>query len=231
MKLSMREALEQVRRADEWLAAANPEPFPVPARGLEAVITGGMLGIERSDWVFPGLRERVGAVLRDCPVERLIKGHAGARPYRMAPVSTSPGARMLHACGMAAAPGNEGAVLCFIGQGSAATGSFHEALNLAALRKLPVIFLCHSWNLEHPEAPLPPQVAGSLTAKALSYGLPATTIDGELITEVLHAVSDARSRSGPSFIEARLTPGGDPIDRAYSDLTETDPATGESAIA
>jgi len=227
----MREALEQVRRADNWLAEADPIPFPLPARGLEAIITGGMLGIERTDWVFPGLRERVGAVLRGCPQERLVDGHAGAKPYRIAPVSTSPGARMLHACGMAASPNNEGSVLCFIGQGSAATGSFHEALNLASQKRLPVIFLCHAWNLEHPDAPLPPQVAGSLTAKALAYGLHANTIDGGLITAVLHAVSDARSRPGPSLIEARITPGDDPIERAYSELTESDPATGETAIA
>mgnify|MGYP003951614391 CR=1 FL=1 len=231
MKLSMRKALEQVRQADTWLADNNPAPFHVTARGLEAVITGGMLGMERSDWVFPGLRERVGAVLRGCPHERLVDGHAGARPYRMAPVSTSAGARLLHACGMAASPDNDGSVLCFLGQGSAATGSFHEALNIAAQQKLPVIFLCHNWNLEHPESPMPPQIAGSLTAKGLAYGLHTNAIDGGLITEVLHAVSDARSHPGPSLIEARIIPGEDPIDRAYSELTETDPATGESAIA
>ena len=231
MTLSMRTALERVRQADHWLAENNPVPFHVTANGLEAVITGGMLGIERSDWVFPGLRERVGAVLRDCPNERLVDGHAGARPYRIAPVSTSAGARLLHACGMAATLDNDSAVLCFIGQGSAATGSFHEALNIAAQQKLRVIFLCHTWNLEHPESPLPPQLSGSLSAKGLAYGLQTNTIDGGLITEVLHAVSDARSRPGPSLIEARITPGEDPIERAYSELTETDPATGESAIA
>ncbi len=202
--MSMRSALEQVRAADVELASADPIPFALPARGLEAVITGGFLGMERTDWVFPGLRERTGAVLRGCPVERLRDGHAGARPYRIAPVTTSAGARMLQACGLAAA--GEGSVLCFIGQGSAATGSFHEALNLAALRSLPVVFLCHAWDLSAPDSPLPPQVAGSLSAKALSFGIQARTVDGGDLSEVYSAVSDARAQDGPAFIEARLTP-------------------------
>ena len=225
--MSMRSALEQVRAADVELASTDPIPFALPARGLEAVITGGFLGMERSDWIFPGLRERTGAVLRGCPIERLRDGHAGARPYRVAPVTTSAGARMLHACGLAAA--DKGSVLCFIGQGSAATGSFHEALNLAALRSLPVVFLCHAWDLSAPDSPLPPQVAGSLSAKAIAFGIQARTVDGGLITEVLSAVSEARAQGGPAFIEARLTRGDDPIGRAWDELTETDPATSEAA--
>jgi len=227
--MSMRSALEQVRATDAALAASDPLPFPIPAQGLEAVITGGFLGMERTDWIFPGLRERIGAVLRGCPVERLQDGHTGARPYRVAPVSTSAGARMLQACGLAAL--GEDQVLCFIGQGSAATGSFHEALNLAALKNLPVIFLCSVWDLTEPDAPLPPQVAGSLSAKAVAYGIQTQTVDGGLITEVLSAVSEARAQGGPAFIEARITRGDDPIGRAYDELTETDPATSESAIA
>lgn len=221
--MSLRAALHQLRQVETWLAGHEPSPVHLPIFGLEAVIAGGFLGVESGDWVVPGLRERVGAVLRDCPPERLVDGLSGARPYRVAPITRSPAARMLHACGLAMAQPDH-AVLCFIGQGSASYGAFHEALNLAALRRLHVIFLAHTWNLDEPGAPLPRQVAGSLSAKALAYGVQARSVDGGLVTEVLSAVTDARAHGGPHFIEARLTRGDDPLSRAYDELTEHDPA-------
>ncbi|MCB9744062.1 MAG: hypothetical protein H6741_04870 [Alphaproteobacteria bacterium] len=227
--MSLRAALHQLREAEAQLNAGAPRPFPLPARGLEAVIAGGFLGVDQRDWVVPGLRERVGAVLRSCPVERLMDGFAGARPYRVAPITDDPAARMLHACGLAMAD-PEVAVLCFIGQGSAACGAFHEALNLAALHKLHVIFLAHRWNLDDPDAPVAPQIAGTLAAKALAYGVHARSVDGGLITEVLSAVVDAKAHGGPHLIEAHIERGEDPLSRAYDELTETDPAASQQVV-
>ena len=222
--MSLRAALGQVREAGEWLTEHGSDPYPLPVTGLEAVITGGYLGLDRKDWVLPGLRERAGAVLRSCPQERLVDAGAGARPYRVAPVTLSPAARMLQACGLAMALRDEdAAVLCFIGQGTASYGAFHEALNLAALHKLRVIFLAHSWNLDHPESPLARQVAGALSGHAMAYGIQARAVDGGLVTDVLSAVTDARAAGGPRLIEARLLQGEDPLARAYDELTETEP--------
>lgn len=226
--MSLRAALRTLRETEGWLEQAEPKPLHLPIRGLEAVIAGGYLGMENRDWVVTGLRERVGAVLRGCPQERLVDGHAGARPYRVAPVSLNPAARMLHACGLAMATPDR-AVLCFIGQGSASYGAFHEALNLAALHKLHVIFLAHRWDLDTPDAPLPRQVAGNLAAKAMAYGMQARSIDGGLVTDVLSAVADAHAHGGPHFIEARLTRGQDPLTRARDELNETDPAAASKA--
>ncbi|MCB9761044.1 MAG: hypothetical protein H6739_14490 [Alphaproteobacteria bacterium] len=227
--MSLRAALRQLREADAWLAEQGPRPFPLPIQGLEAVIVGGYLGIESRDWVVPGLRERTGAVLRGCPKERLVDGFAGARPYRITPITADPAARMLHACGLAMADPDR-AVLCFIGQGSASCGAFHEALNLAALHRLHVIFLARTWNLDLPEAPLARQVAGSLSAKALAFGVHARTVDGGLVTEVLSAVADAKAHGGPQFIEARLVRGEDPVQRAEDELTEHDPAVANLVV-
>lgn len=218
--MTLRQALHSLRETEAWLAERSPRPLHLPIRGLEAVIAGGFLGMDSVDWVVPGLRERVGAVLRRCPPERLIDGLAGARPYRVVPISGDPAARMLHACGLARA-NPDAAVLCFVGQGSASYGDFHEALNLAALMRLRVIFLAHSWNLDAPESPLAPQVAGNLASKALAYGVAARSVDGGLVTEVLSAVADARAHGGPHLIEARLTRGDDPLARAEDELTET----------
>ena len=207
----MRAAAAAVRAADEQLAGLSPKPFPVPARGLEAVIAGGFEGVERSDWVFPGLRERVGATLRGCPLERLVDPADGARPYRVAPTSGDPAARMLHACGLAMANPDD-AVLCFIGQGSASYGAFHEALNLAALRWLNVVFLAGTWTLTD-EAPLGPQTAVDLSALAAAYGLRVDVVEGADADAVRAAVAEARAAGGPALVEARLTPGVDPLAR------------------
>ena len=195
---------QQVLEASALLQTQNPLPFPLPVDGIESLVAGGFSGIEKTDWVFPGLRERVGAVLRSCPVERLVDGHAGARPYRVAPVSTSASTRLLQACGVAMAHDSEDAVLCFVGQGAAATGPFYEGLNLAALHQLNVIVLVHRRDLSAPESPLSPQVAGSLAAKAQSFGIASSTVDGSDFDAVKNAVASARKSGGPHLIEALL---------------------------
>ena len=202
-------AIQQIQEADQALQAAEPIPFPLPAVGLEAVIVGGFLGIEKTDWVFPGLRERVGAVLRNCPVERLVDGHAGARPYRIAPISTAPSTRLLQACGVAMGLAEEGDsaqahVLCFVGQGAASTGAFYEALNLAGLHQLNLIILAHRRNLSAEESPLAPQVSGDLASKAEAFGLQSTQVDGTSSAAVKKAVAAARKKGGPHLIEALL---------------------------
>ena len=79
--MSLLAAIERLQQADQALSDADPTPFPLPVAGLEAVIVGAVLALERGDWWVPGLRERVGAVLRDVPLERLIDGLQGAKPY------------------------------------------------------------------------------------------------------------------------------------------------------
>ena len=195
---------EQILEASALLNAQEPTPFPLPVKGLESLIAGGFLGVEKTDWVFPGLRERVGAVLRNCPVERLVNGHEGARPYRVAPVSTSASTRLLQACGIAMAGEPSETVLCFIGQGAAATGPFYEALNLAALHNLNVIILAHQFDLGGKNAPISQQVAGGLAAKAESFGIATSILDGRDFDAVQAAVSSARKAGGPHFIEASL---------------------------
>jgi len=160
--------------------------------------------MERTDWIFAGLRERVGVVLRGCPIERIENGFAGAKPYRLAPISTSPAARMLHACGMSMAKGDDSHVLCFIGQGSSATGEFHEALNLATLHNLNVVFLAHSWDLSSPESPLAKQTASSIAALSKAYGIKGVTVNGSDVAAITKAVSSARKSGGPQLIEAQI---------------------------
>jgi acetoin:2,6-dichlorophenolindophenol oxidoreductase subunit alpha len=97
-------------------------------------------------------------------------------------------------------------VVCFFGDGAVNTGSFHEALNLAGLWSLPVIFVCE--NNQYAEStpfasvvPIP-----DLMPRAASYGIPGRVIDGNDVLAVLDAAEEAINRArgggGPTFIQA-----------------------------
>ena len=96
---------------------------------------------------------------------------------------------------------------CFFGDGAVAEGEFHESLNLAALWKLPVLFLCEN-NLyamgTHIERA---QSQTDLAAKARSYLMPAETVDGMDVPAVEAATKRAadavRRGEGPAFLEFR----------------------------
>ena len=132
--------LQSVQAADDALNQASPTPFPLPISGLESVVVGSLTALKRTDWWVPGLRERVGGVLGDIPIERLVDGFSGAKPYKMAPPSGAPALRALHAVGLALST-EEGCALVHLGTGSIADGAFTEALNLAALHTASVLFV------------------------------------------------------------------------------------------
>lgn len=196
----MSEALSQLRAAEAELEAAGPLPFPLPLGGLAPVVAGAFGGMQTSDWVVVGPRERLGAVLRGCPVSRLVDPRAGARPYKLAPVSDAPGSRALHAVGLAL--GSGGPVLCMLGLASAASGAFHEAMNAAVLTGARVVFLLSTRELGD-DAPVGRQLAASPVALAEAHGL--WTVSCEASEEaVREAVAAARTAEGPSLVHVRL---------------------------
>lgn len=207
------EALERIQAADAQLAQEAVIPFPLPIGGLEAVVAGALLGLERGDWWVPGLRERAGAVLRDVPLTRLVDGLAGARPYKVAPPTPSPALRALHAVGLALAGHT---ALVHLGIGSAADGAFHEALNLAVLRQADVIFLVAVHPLDD-DAPLGPQLATDPAVLGRAFGIPTADVDGSSVDAVRKAVVAAREAGGPQLIVARLDPGADLMALARKD--------------
>jgi acetoin:2,6-dichlorophenolindophenol oxidoreductase subunit alpha len=96
--------------------------------------------------------------------------------------------------------------LCFFGDGSTNIGSFHESLNMAAVWRLPVIFLLEN-NLYGEYSSLASTTPiGRLSDRASSYGLPGVTIDGNDVLVVRKTVMDAAARArrgeGPTLIEA-----------------------------
>lgn len=95
--------------------------------------------------------------------------------------------------------------LSFFGDGATNEGSFHEALNLAAIWNLPVVFICEN-NQYGMSSPVQEMVNIELLSdRAKAYGFPGVTIDGndmiEVINTVYEAVERARDGKGPTFIE------------------------------
>lgn len=95
--------------------------------------------------------------------------------------------------------------MVFFGDGASSRGTFHEACNMAAVFKLPVIFLCEN-NRYASTTPAGAMVAGgSVAGRARGYGIPGTSVDGSRVLDVLaavrRAVRRARRGDGPSIVE------------------------------
>jgi acetoin:2,6-dichlorophenolindophenol oxidoreductase subunit alpha len=102
--------------------------------------------------------------------------------------------------------GAGGVAATFFGDGGANQGVLHETLNLAALWRLPVIFVCEN-NGYAVTLPQGRSTAGSLVERAAAYGMAAEEVDGmdvELVLEASRrAVARARAGEGPTFVECR----------------------------
>ncbi|QEC50738.1 thiamine pyrophosphate-dependent dehydrogenase E1 component subunit alpha [Baekduia soli] len=103
------------------------------------------------------------------------------------------------------AQGRDDVTVCFFGEGATGTGAFGESLNIAALWKLPLVFICE--NNQYVElTPQSVHVAGEIHRRGESFGMPGVKVDGNDIDEVLAAVGDAVARArageGPTMIEA-----------------------------
>jgi pyruvate dehydrogenase E1 component alpha subunit len=95
--------------------------------------------------------------------------------------------------------------MVFFGDGASNRGTFHEACNMAAVFRLPVIFVCEN-NGYASTSPAEKMVAGgSVANRAKAYGIPGYITDGSNVLEVLEvvheAVERARSGNGPSIVE------------------------------
>lgn len=116
--------------------------------------------------------------------------------------------------------------LAFFGDGAANEGIFHEAFNMAALWKLPMIYFCEN-NQYGLSTPMADSTAiDRLSKRAVAYGMPGETIDGNDVVAVYEAVAKAVARAragdGPSFIEAMTWRWGDHSMRANLPKYRTD---------
>ena len=100
----------------------------------------------------------------------------------------------------------ENIVLCFFGDGAVNEGSFHEALNLASLWNLPVLFLCENNQYGMSMASEKAVAGESIASRGNSYGIESIQIDGNDVEAVYESVSTCKdeilSNNRPKFIEA-----------------------------
>jgi acetoin:2,6-dichlorophenolindophenol oxidoreductase subunit alpha len=103
--------------------------------------------------------------------------------------------------------GTEQVAVAFFGDGATNIGAFHETLNMAAVWKLPVLFVCeNNLYMEYTPISAVTAVAHPAADRACAYGLPAEIIDGNDVIKVHDtmegAVGRARAGDGPTIIEA-----------------------------
>src|SRR5450432_4048116 len=193
--------------------------------GQEAVATGFAEAMQKGDLSFCTYRGHAHTLARGLPVEKvlgelmqrdngLMRGKGGSMHLTSVEHGVMGsyaiiGAHLPIACGAAwraQYKGDKDVSVCFFGDGTTNIGAFHEALNFAAIWKLPVIFVCEN-NLYMEYTPI-----GEVTAvkhpaadRAASYGLERIIVDGNDADLVFRAaqtaLTKAREGGGPSLIE------------------------------
>ncbi|MFE4894979.1 thiamine pyrophosphate-dependent dehydrogenase E1 component subunit alpha [Peribacillus butanolivorans] len=235
--LEMYKVMLLARRIDErmWLLNRSGKiPFVVSCQGQEAAQVGAAFALNREkDYVLPYYRD-LGVVLafgmtaKDLMLSSFAKaedpnsggrqmpGHFGQKKNRIVTGSSPVTTQVPHAVGIALAAKMEGKdIVSFVtfGEGSSNQGDFHEGANFAGVHKLPVILMCEN-NQYAISIPIEKQLAcKKVSDRAIGYGMPGVTVDGNDPIKVYQVVKEAAERGrrgdGPSLIETvsyRLTP-------------------------
>jgi 2-oxoisovalerate dehydrogenase E1 component len=227
--IGMYRLMLMARRIDDRMFALQRQgraPFVVGSSGHEAIQVASALAMDRDkDWVLPYYRD-MGVALawgftpadiflgvfakKTDPMSggRQLPGHWSDPDLRVLTQSSVIGTQYLHAVGIAQAiktRGEDAVVSVYGGEGSTSEGDWHEAMNWAGIHKLPLIFVIEN-NGYAISVPHEEQVAGSLAARAESYGFPGVEVDGNRALRVYKvmkaAVARARAGEGPTLIEA-----------------------------
>ena len=231
--LAMYRMVALTRAVDErmWiLNRAGRIPFVISGQGHEGAQVGVTWALRKGhDWIAPFYRSiamcmTFGMSARDIMLAqyarasdpssggRQMPGHYGDRRHNLLSVSSPVATQILHAVGIALAAKirHTGQVaLAAMGEGSSNQGDVHEALNFAAIHKLPFIFLVENngYSISVPAAMelAVPDVA----ARAAGYGMPGVVVDGSDVIACYQAartaIERARAGDGPTLIEAKVT--------------------------
>lgn len=260
--LNMYETMLLARKLDErmWLLnRAGKIPFVISCQGQEATQVGAAYALDREkDYVLPYYRD-MGVVLTfgmtatelmlsgfakaEDPNSggRQMPGHFGQKKNRIVTGSSPVTTQVPHAVGVALGGKMEKqdfVSFVTLGEGSSNQGDFHEGANFAGVHKLPVIFLVEN-NKYAISVPVDRQLAcEKVSDRAIGYGMPGSTVDGNDPLEVYRVVKEAADRArngeGPTLIEAvsyRLTPhSSDDDDRSYRNKEEVDEAREKDSL-
>ncbi len=224
--LKMYEQMQFSRLFEEKLIALINEGglpgFYHLAIGQEAVQVGAVSAMSKEDYFLATHRSHPALVnLLDtnkfiCELLGRYEGynqgkgweHISSKKEKVLPASGDLGVGVPLAVGFAwalKAQKKEGVVICLCGDGATSEGNVHEGMNMAALFKVPIVFLIENnqWAISTPYAKQ--TAAKNLSTRAASYGMTGVTIDGNDVEKVRETVEEAinKARKGePSVIEA-----------------------------
>jgi 2-oxoisovalerate dehydrogenase E1 component alpha subunit len=219
------------RAVDElmWIVGAQGKAhFILTSRGHEAAQVGAAAALRPGhDYVFTYYRSMATALQlgvtaesiflsvlakRDDPFAggRQLPNHLSVPRLRLPTGSSSVGTHLPHATGAGYAARVLGedfvAVACF-GDGATAKGDFHEALTIAGVWKLPVVFCCENNGLAI-SVPTHLETAAPIHLKGAAYGMPGVLVDGcdplAVYEAMRAAVARARAGEGPTLVEAEV---------------------------
>jgi 2-oxoisovalerate dehydrogenase E1 component len=205
--------------------------------GQEAIAAGACRALLKSDFLITHHRGHGHTIAKGASLDRMmaelmgrVDGYCGGLGGSMHIADLSlnilgangiVGAGMGLGMGAALAAKQRGADdvgIAFFGDGAANEGIFHEAMNMAAIWKLPLIFFCENNQYGLSTASADVTAGGSVAGRAAGYSVPGETIDGNDIEQVYEAVAEAASRArageGPTLIEAMTYRWGDHSMRA-----------------
>ncbi|MCJ8208177.1 dehydrogenase E1 component subunit alpha/beta [Mucilaginibacter sp. RS28] len=193
--------------------------------GQEAIAVGSALAMDPEEFILPTHRNLGVFTTRNIPLFNLMaqwqgkaagftKGrdrsfHFGSHHHKIVGMISHLGPQLAVAAGIALADvlaGNKKATLVFTGEGATSEGDFHEALNVASVWNLPVIFLIEN-NGYALSTPVQEQYkCANLVDRAAGYGIEGRQIDGNNLLEVYHTVNELaksiRQNPRPVLIEA-----------------------------
>lgn len=188
-----------------------------PPDGQEAAIVGSVWGLDPGrDWLVPQYREMPALLRMGLPLAQYLlyfrghpRGNVVPPGVNVLPIQIALAAQLPHAVGLAWGlrhQGSDAVVLTYFGDGSASEGDTHEALNLAGVRRAPVVFVLENngWAIS---TPVRKQTAATSHAvRASGYGFPGERVDGNdlfaMVDASARAIARARAGEGPTLIEA-----------------------------
>ena len=242
------------RRLDEraWVLHRQGKiAFHISGIGQEAAQVGAAFAIKKGeDWVTPYYRDLallvslgltpeefmlslMGKAGEPSSGSRQMPSHFGLRRVNVVSHSAPVATQAVHAAGIGLAmkiKKEKKVVITTIGEGSTSQGEWYEAVNWAAIHKLPVIFIVENNQYAISVPPEMQMAVKNAAEKACGLGLPGQTFDGndmfgfyKLISEL---ADSARNGNGPALVEAqmyRITPhSSDDDDRTYRSREEVD---------